>query len=105
MRLMLGAKSTPSLLVDVEQEHSPNHFEFWVINGAWKGTFTDGNVTVWHPYNPWSELEKTEILCDDPERLRGDYQKVFDNFHDVNYVAPKPKVIELPSCWDDDIPF
>jgi len=104
MRLMLGTKDRPSLLVDVEQEYSPNHFEFWVVNGAWKGTYTNGHVTVWH-YTPWSELEETEILCDNQDRLRGEYQEVFNNFCDPNYVAPKPKKFEYPACWDDDIPF
>ena len=35
MRLMLGTKERPSLLVDVQQEKSPSEFDFWVINGAW----------------------------------------------------------------------
>ena len=105
MRLMLGTKDSPSLLVDVEQEYSPVHFEFWVINGAWKGTYTNGHVTVWHPWEPWSELSHTEILCNNPDRLRGDYQEVFNNFGNSNYVAPKPKKVTLPEDWDDDIPF
>ncbi len=105
MRLMLGTVDNPSLLVDIEQEYSPTHFEFWVVNGAWKGTFNNGHVTVWHPYEPWSELDKTEILSDNPDRLRGDYQEVFNNFHNPDYVAPKTKKVELPASWDDDIPF
>ncbi len=105
MRLMLGTPDKPSLLVDIEQEYSPAHFEFWVVNGAWKGTYNNGHVTVWHPYEPWSDLTKTEILSDNPDRLRGDYQEVFNNFHDENYVAPKPKPVEYPASWDDDIPF
>jgi hypothetical protein len=105
MRLMLGTLGTPSLLVNIEQEYSPTHFEFWVINGAWKGTYTNGYVTVWHPWEPWSELTNTEILCDNPDRLRGEYQEVFDNFNDPAYVAPKPKKVALPDNWDDDIPF
>ena len=105
MRLMLGTVDNPSLLVDVEQEYSPTHFEFWVVNGAWKGTYTNGHVTVWHPDEPWSELDKTEILCDNQDRLRGHYNDVFWNFHDVNYVAPKPKEFVAPASWDDDIPF
>jgi hypothetical protein len=109
MRLMLGTKDKPSLLVTIEQEKSPTEFDFWVINGAWKGTYANGHVTVWHPDYPWSELEKTEILCDNQDRLRTvphyEYQEVFDNFHDETYVAPKPKPVEYPSSWDDDIPF
>jgi len=106
---MLGTKDKPSLLVNIEQEKSPTEFDFWVVNGAWKGTYTNGHVTVWHPDYPWSDLEKTEILCDNQDRLRSvphyGYQEVFDNFHDESYVAPKPKPVEYPASWDDDIPF
>jgi hypothetical protein len=102
---MLGTQEHPSLLVDLEQEHSPTHFEFWVVNGAWKGTYNNGHVTVWHPHEPWSDLDKTEILCDNQDRLRGEYQEVFNNFDNPNYVAPKPEKVVLPSDWDDDIPF
>jgi hypothetical protein len=114
MRLMLGTEERPSLLVDVQQEFSPTHFEFWVVNGCWEGTFYNGYVTVWHPYEPWSNLDKTEILCDNQDRLRTTgwysdvdrgYQAVFDNFHNPDYVAPKPKKVVLPASWDDDIPF
>jgi hypothetical protein len=108
---MLGTKDRPSLLVEVEQEYSPTHFEFWVVNGAWEGTYTNGHVTVWYPDGPWTELDKTEILCDNQDRLRSNpnldhhYQEVFDNFHNLDYVAPRPKKVELPADWDDDIPF
>lgn len=105
MRLMLGNNNTPSLLVDVEQEHSTGHFEFWVVNGCWEGTYNNGRITVWHPYEPWSDLDGLEILCDNQDRLRGHYQDVFWNFHDPDYIAPKPKKVELPANWDDDIPF
>ncbi len=104
MRLMLGTQDCPSLLVDVEQEYSPTHFEFWVINGAWKGTYTNGHVTVWHPWEPWSELGQTEILCDNPDRLRGGYQEVFNNFNNVDYIAPEYKKVVFANM-DDDIPF
>lgn len=105
MRLMLGTKERPSLLVDIEQEHSPTHFEFWVVNGAWNGTFYNGHVTVWHPDHPWTDLDFTEILSDNQDRLRGDYQTVFDTFRDPNYIASVPKKVELPAEWEDDIPF
>jgi len=101
---MLGTPGSPSLLVDIEQEYNPTHFDFWVVNGAWKGTYTNGHVTVWH-WEPWSELSKTEILCDSPDRLRGGYQEVFDNFNNLDYVAPAPKQLILPEDWDDDIAF
>jgi hypothetical protein len=103
MLLMLGTKDNPSLLVNIEKEYTPTHFEFWVVNGAWKGTYTNGHVTVWH-WEPWSELSKTEILCDNQDRLRGEYQEVFDNFDNVDYVAPKREPVVFADM-DDDIPF
>ena len=106
MRLMLGTKENPSLLVDVTQEKSPTEFDFWVVNGAWKGTFTNGHVTVWNPpTGSWTDLDITEILSDNQDRLRGDYNDVFNNFSNPSYVAPKPEKVVLPADWDDDIPF
>ena len=104
MRLMLGTKDRPSLLVDVQREKSPSEFDFWVINGAWEGTYTNGYVTVHHPWNPHSSLEKVEILTDNQDRLRGEYQEVFDNFDNVDYVAPKREPVVFADM-DDDIPF
>jgi hypothetical protein len=104
MRLMLGTKDQPSLLVDIQQEHSTNHFEFWVVNGAWEGTYTNGYITIHHPWNPHSSLEKVEILSDNQDRLRGEYQDVFDNFRNPNYVAPKREPVMFHDM-DDDIPF
>lgn len=110
MRLMLGTKDKPSLLVNVGQEYSSTHFDFWVVNGNWDGTFYNGYVTVHHPWNPYSSLDKVEILCNNQDRLRSSdwskgYQVVFDNFHDESYVAPKPEPVKYPASWDDDIPF
>lgn len=104
MRLMLGTTDQPSLLVDIEQEKSPVEFDFWVVNGAWPGTFTNGHVTVWHPDRPWTKLDKTEILCNNQDRLRGHYQAVFDNFDNPDYVAPQRKAVRF-NDMDDDIPF
>lgn len=108
MRLMLGTAGNPNLLVTVGQEHSPTHFEFWVVNGCWDGTYTDGQVAVWHPDHPWSDLSKIEILTDNQDRLRSvphySYQEVFENFDNVNYVAPAPKPVYMGD-FDDDIPF
>jgi hypothetical protein len=110
MRLMLGTKDKPSLLVNVGQEYSPTHFDFWVVNGNWDGTFYNGYVTVHHPWEPYSSLDKVEILCNNQDRLRssdwsGGYQEVFNNFHNETYMAPKPEPVKLPAGWDDDIPF
>ena len=104
MRLMLGTKDQPSLLVDIGQEKSPTEFDFWVVNGAWEGTFKDGYITVHHPWNPHSSLEKVEILSNNQDRLRGEYQEVFDNFHNPDYVAPKREPVVFLDM-DDDIPF
>jgi hypothetical protein len=109
MRLMLGTAERPSLLVNVGQEYSPTHFDFWVVNGAWDGTYYNGYVTVHHPWNPHSSLDRVEILCDNQDRLRssdwnGEYQDVFNNFHDVTYVAPKREPVVFDDM-DDDIPF
>ena len=105
MRLMLGTKDQPSLLVDIQQEYSPGHFDFWVVNGAWEGTYRNGFVTIWYPGCPWTKLDMTDILSDNQDRLRGDYQTVFDNFGNPNWVAPAPKQSVLPPDWDDDIAF
>lgn len=110
MRLMLGTKDRPSLLVDVGQELAPDHFDFWVVNGAWSGTYYNGYITVHNcPGGDYSSLDKVEILCNNQDRLRSvpsyEYQEVFNNFDNPDYVAPKPKKVELPADWDDDIPF
>ena len=105
MRLMLGNKDCPSLLIELEQEMSPTHFDFWVVNGAWRGVFTNGYITILGcPGGDYSSLEKTEILCDNPDRLRGDYNTVFENFDNIDYVAPKHKQVVFDDM-DDDIPF
>ena len=104
MRLMLGTLDQPSLLIDIEQEKSPTEFEFYVVNGAWAGTFYNGYVTIWHPDRPWTNLDKTEILCNNQDRLRGDYQEVFNNFGNPDYVAPQREVVWFDAT-DDDIPF
>lgn len=105
MRLMLGTEDNPSLLVLVEQERSPTDFDFWVVNGAWKGIFNNGHVTILGcPSGDFSDLDQTEILSDNQDRLRGDYQDVFNNFVNPDYVAPPAKVVDF-SDLDDDIPF
>jgi hypothetical protein len=105
MRLMLGTKEQPSLLVDIEQEKSPTEFDFWVVNGAWHGTFTNGHITVWDPpTGSWSKLDIDEILCNNQDRLQGDYQEVFDNFDNPDYVAPRREPVVFHDM-DDDIPF
>jgi hypothetical protein len=107
---MLGTKDKPSLLVNVQQEYTKDHFDFWVVNGAWEGTYYNGYITVWDcPAGDFSSLDKVEILSDNQDRLRGsdwrgDYQDVFDNFGNLDYVAPKCKAVQFDDI-DDDIPF
>jgi hypothetical protein len=112
MRLMLGDKSGPSLLVSVDDNYDPKKFEFTVINGGWDGVFTNGHITILgDPCGAWSDIGITEILTDNQDRLRcdftvfDDYNTVFDNFDNPNYVAPLYKEVQRPACWDDDIPF
>lgn len=110
MRLMLGYNDKPSLLITVQQELGPDHFDFRVVNGQWDGTYYKGYVTVRGcPSGDYSSLDKVEILCNDQDRLRSvpwyEYQEVFNNFDNPNYVAPKQQPVRYPSSWDDDIPF
>jgi hypothetical protein len=90
------------------------HFNFHVINGAWEGTFHNGNITVHEPYephsrhhDPFSSLDKVEILTDNQDRLRGEYQTVFANFDNVDYIAPTcpPLKLDFGDDEDDTIPF
>ena len=105
MRLMLGTKDNPSLLVNIEQEKSLTEFDFWVVNGAWRGVFTNGYITILGcPGGNFSSLEKSEIICVNQDRLNGEYETVFANFNNVDYVAPAPKRVVFDDT-DDDIPF
>jgi hypothetical protein len=108
---MLGKDNHPDLLVTVKQEHRQGHFEFRVINGAWDGTYTDGYITIWDsPSGSWSSLDKMEILTDNQDRLRssdwyGEYNEVFANYNNPDYVSPYREKYVQPVAWDDDIPF
>lgn len=109
MRLMLGTNNKPSLLVEVKQEKSPTEFDFEVINRRRNGTYTNGYVTVWDcPSGDFSSLEKVEILTNNQDRLRcrwtSDYQEVFNNWDNPNYVAPLYTYNRV-FIEDDDIPF
>lgn len=109
MRLMLGTPGNPVLLVRVENDYESTYFKFTVINGAWHGLFTDGYITIYGaPSGDFSSLDKMEILTANQDRLRGedawDYQTVFNNFHDPNYVGGWEPVTKF-NFEDDDIPF
>jgi hypothetical protein len=91
----------PNLLVTITKEHASDHFDFRVVNGAWDGAFNRGRITVWSP-EAFSLIEyRANIICDNQDRLRGDYDAVFANFHDVGWVAPDYS----KSIDDDCIPF
>ena len=102
-RLMLGTNDFPSLLVTVKDNYDPESFEFYVVNGCWKGHFTKGYISIFE--NP-AEGDCTDIshkliiLCDSQDRLRGNYNDVFNNFKDTSYVAPMPEIVNF-----DDISF
>lgn len=101
---MLGTVGRPSLLVLVQQERSPTDFDFWVVNGCWDGIFNNGHVTILgSPSGDFSDLEINEILCSNQDRLRGNYQDVFNNFDNPEYVAPMPKKVKFDDM--DDIAF
>ena len=104
MRLMLGTVGAPSLLVEVKDDFDPFDFKFWVINGAWSGTYENGDIRVDEKYNGEVVGSGVKVLCKDQDRLRGDYNDVFNNFDNVNYVAPMPKYINFADM-DDDIAF
>jgi hypothetical protein len=105
MRLMLGIPGNPTLLVSQDQVRSATDFEFWVFNGAWRGTYNNGHVTVHDaPSGSFSSLDKVSILCYNQDRLRGSYETVFDNFDNVDYVAPDPVIVQYTDM-DDDIAF
>lgn len=108
MRLMLGKSTMPALLVRVADNYDPNHFDFRVVNGLWDGAFNRGHITILGcPSGNYSSLDKTEIICDNQDRLRcsdwnSGYQEVFNNFDNPDYVAPK---FVAAADWDDDIAF
>lgn len=105
MRLMLG-NTEPELLVNVASDADLNNFDFFVVNGAWDGKYNNGFISIFGvPSGDFSSTEYINILCSDQDRLRGDYNDVFCNFSNTNYVAP---VIEYKTNfdnWDDDIAF
>ena len=108
MRLMLGTPDTPILLVSVDDDFDPVHFKFRVINGGWDGVCTDGEIRVDNKYDNESVGPRVKILTEDQDRLRGhnswDYQTVFENFDNPNYVGPVWKTPQWDDM-DDDIAF
>lgn len=125
MRLMLGFNdSNPDLLVEVDNDYNPSNFEFYVVNGAWRGKFANGTVMCVVPESHGhlgtsaytdndidedgnliiSSVDNFRIICDNQDRLSGSYDTVFKNFHNPDYIAPNRRPVRSKS-WDDDIPF
>lgn len=114
IRLMLGVSGEPALLVEAPSDWKDKEvFDFYVVNGAWNGrltkeSFNTGTVRVEPNQKRFDEDEQNlvEILTDNQDRLRGNYQDVFDNFSNKDYKAPEYKfVAAVDDCYDDDIAF
>jgi len=122
--LMLGDdEAKPSLLVTVKPGYNPTNFEFWVVNGVWKGKLADGILYTYdHGVLIGSHQSDLKIICDNQDRLRGDYNDVFANFANVNYVGKRDIFgeslrarmgigsdnVDISPCedeFDDQIPF
>lgn len=106
-RLMLGAsQDKPDLLVEVTKSIDENTFSFLVVNGLWHGEYTNGFITVWYGDGTGVTHIDThlKVLCDNQERLDGNYQDVFENFHDASYRYKRAEKV-TQEFFDDDIPF
>jgi len=105
MRLTLGG-TEPELLVDIAESADLTNFDFYVVNGAWYGKYNNGFISIFGaPSGDFSSTEKVNILCSNQDRLRGDYNDVFCNFSDINYVGPELKYKPNFEDMDDDIAF
>jgi hypothetical protein len=109
---MLGLPHRPLLLVIVNRSRSPDDFDFWVINGAWDGTYCDGHVTIWDAWHPYSMIDTMRKLSEDQDRLRcpshstnSAYNQVFDNWSDPNWQGPLTPQFIPPPEWTDGIAF
>lgn len=96
--IMLGVNNEPILLVRVNEGFDPNNFDFYVNNGAWEGTFNGGDVAVHGCATP--AVTNVSILSQNQDRLRGNYQTVFDNWENVDYKSPSYDSLEY-----DDVAF
>ena len=105
MRLMIGTNGEPRLLVEVQDNYDPNNFKFLVINGQWEGQFNNGDIAVYGDEE--HAFPGNEILTDNQDRLRGDYNEVFHHFDNKDYISPTPATKPHPIDYDldDDIPF
>lgn len=103
IRLMVSYSDdgkNPDLLVSVRADYDPLNYKMHVINGGWDSVVLNGRT------RPLPHMEEIpiKIICSDQDRLRGNYTDVFNNYHDVNYVAPQDTFVDF-SDMDDDIPF
>lgn len=107
MKLMIGIDKSPHLLVSVDDNYDPTDFNFHVENGLWSGRFKNGYIsTLGCPGGDYTNLTQYQILTDNQDRLRGDYNVVFLMFSDENYIAPIYKSsFALFDDLEDNIPF
>lgn len=106
MRYMLGVNGEPSLLVEVIVQTNIG-FKFSVINGGWDGYFEYNDARFGDVLVEYTKttVEGVEILTANQDRLRGDYQDVFENFDDESYIAPVVVFNPQEDEYDDDIAF
>ncbi len=97
---MIGIGSSAELLVDVVDNYNPVNFNFYVVNGNWEGFFIAGEV--YYSDRIGCIGTNYQILTSNQDRLRGDYNTVFNNFDNINYIAPHYKKYTL---YEDNIPF
>lgn len=109
MRLMLGQEGKPSLLVSIADDYNKDSFGFSVINGRWEGNLTGNVLRIYYDYDKTHFKDETvsiEILTDNQQRLAGEYNEVFGNFHNESWVSPDFGKERCKSFdFEDDICF
>ena len=88
MTTMLYDKGTlePRLLTNTDINNNDVDVKFYVINGAWEGTFTKGKVLIHHPEygNRDYGCEFKCYIFNESDGMRGmDYSDVFVYFKDL----------------------
>lgn len=105
--LLLGKNKEAHLLVEVTNRRSVHDFDFSVVNGCWDGVFYCGHVSVLGcPGGSYTDLDITEILCDNQYFLHGHYNDVFNNYKSGWKLFPPTKNHLVNVDYEDDnIPF
>ena len=73
MRLILGKGLGPRLLVSTRCSELLDKFEFWVINGNWRGWYDNSTISFTTRYRSEEidTISNVEILCTDQKLLDG----------------------------------